>query len=367
MVVYVSPAELNGGILQFSTSIARETKALTDCRLFLPDVVEESLYRDIADCVVPYVKAKTLKGNSKEILCVAEQIMSLLPDVVIFTEDSILMQQLNKILNQNAVRTAMVVHDVQHHPYRKMGARRILVDVLRRRMTRKTIKCTDKIILLSANSEEAFRKEYGAKNTVVFRLPAHVPETVPQKPLEIGDEEKNFFLFFGRIDKYKGIDTLCRAYSALAEDLKAKTGLIIAGKGQLSEEESRLIQSECRITSIIRFITDSEMVWLFQNAVSVIMPYTEASQSGVLPIAYKFGKPVVVSNLRGLTENVIEEKTGYVFRSVEELSEILRRFNSADFSVSETAISEYYQKNFLWKNNLEVLLKLLCVRIRNES
>lgn len=367
MVVYVSPAELNGGILQFSTSIARETKALTDCRLFLPDVVEESLYRDIADCVVPYVKAKTLKGNSKEILCVAEQIMSLLPDVVIFTEDSILMQQLNKILNQNAVRTAMVVHDVQHHPYREMGARRILVDVLRRRMTRKTIKCTDKIILLSANSEEAFRKEYGAKNTVVFRLPAHVPETVPQKPPEIGDEEKNFFLFFGRIDKYKGIDTLCRAYSALAEDLKAKTGLIIAGKGQLSEEESRLIQSECRITSIIRFITDSEMVWLFQNAVSVIMPYTEASQSGVLPIAYKFGKPVVVSNLRGLTENVIEEKTGYVFRSVEELSEILRRFNSADFSVSETAISEYYQKNFLWKNNLEVLLKLLCVRIRNES
>ena len=97
------------------------------------------------------------------------------------------------------------------------------------------------------------------------------------------------------------------------------------------------------------------------------MPYTEASQSGVLPIAYKFGKPVVVSNLRGLTENVIEEKTGYVFKSVEELSEILRRFNSADFSVSETAISEYYQKNFLWKNNLEVLLKLLCVRIRNES
>ena len=89
------------------------------------------------------------------------------------------------------------------------------------------------------------------------------------------------------------------------------------------------------------------------------MPYTEASQSGVLPIAYKFGKPVLVSDLRGLTENVIEEKTGYVFRSVEELSEILRRFNSADFSVSETAISEYYQKNFLWKNNLERLFRVI--------
>lgn len=359
MVVYVSPAELNGGILQFSTSIARETRALTDCRLFLPDVVEKSLYRNIADCVVPYTKAKTLKSSSQEILHVAEQILAFSPDVVIFTEDSILMQQINKILNQNAVKTAMVVHDVQHHPYRKMGARRILVDVLRRRMIRKTIKHTDKIILLSANSDEAFRKEYKAKNTVVFRLPAHIPEAVPQKPSEIGDEEKNFFLFFGRIDKYKGIDTLCRAYSTLTEDLKAKTELVIAGKGQLSEEESRLIRSECHITPIIRFITDSEMVWLFRNAVSVVMPYTEASQSGVLPIAYKFGKPVVVSDLRGLTENVIEEKTGYVFRTLEELSDILRRFTHADFSMTKTAISEYYQKNFLWKNNLERLFRVI--------
>ena len=65
MVVYVSPAELNGGILQFSTSIARETRTLTECRLFLPNVVEECLYRDIADSVVPYVKVKTLKGNRK--------------------------------------------------------------------------------------------------------------------------------------------------------------------------------------------------------------------------------------------------------------------------------------------------------------
>lgn len=366
MVVYVSPAELNGGILQFSTSIARETMALTDCRLFLPDVVEKSLYQNIANYVIPYAKVKTLNSNSKRILSVAEQIMLLSPDVVIFTEDSILMQQLNKILNQNAVRTAMVVHDVQHHPYRKMGARRILVDVLRRRMTRKTIKCTDKIILLSANSEEAFRKEYGAKNTVVFRLPAHVPETVPQKPSEIVDEKKDFFLFFGRIDKYKGISTLCKAYSALTEDLKKRTGLIIAGKGQLSEEEVSLIRSERYIIPITRFITDGEMVWLFQNSLSVVLPYIEASQSGVLPIAYKFRKPVVVSDLQGLTENILKERTGYVFRTVEELTEILCRFSCVDIPIQKEIIAEYYRNNFSWKNNLEKLLRVVLCKSKDE-
>lgn len=366
MVVYVSPAELNGGILQFSTSIARETKALTDCRLFLPDVVEKSLYQDIADCVVPYAKAKTLNGNSREILCVVEQIMSLSPDVVIFTEDSILMQQINKFLNRNAVRTAMVVHDVQHHPYRKMGARRILIDVLRRRIIRKTIKRTDKIILLSVNSEEAFRKEYKTENTVVFRLPAHAPDAVPQKPSEIAGEKRNFFLFFGRIDKYKGIGTLCKAYSALTEDLKEKNKLIIAGNGQLSEEELSLIRSERHIIPITRFITDGEMVWLFQNSLSVIMPYIEASQSGVLPIAYKFGKPVVVSDLQGLTENVLKEKTGYVFRTVEELTEILRRFSCVDIPIRKEAIDEYYRDNFLWKNNLEKLFRVILCKSKDK-
>ncbi len=99
--------------------------------------------------------------------------------------------------------------------------------------------------------------------------------------------------------------------------------MIIAGKGQLSEEESQLIQSECHITSAIRFISDEEMVWLFQNAQCVVLPYIEVSQSGVLPIAYKFAKPIIVSNLQGLTENVVVTKTEFIFRTEDELSELL--------------------------------------------
>ena len=363
MVVYVSPAEANGGILQFSTSIARETGALTDCRLFLPDVVDKSLYQDIADDVVPYGKVKTLKGKSKEILSLAKQIMSFSPGIVIFVEDSILMQQLNRILNQNDVKTAMVVHDVQHHPYRKMSVRRVVVDVLRRRMMKNTTKNIDKIILLSSNSEEAFRREYKAENTVIFRLPAHVPTVLPKKPLEIENDEKDFLLFFGRIDKYKGINILCRAYSVLAEEYKAETGLVIAGNGYLSEEESKLIQSECHITPIIRFISDDEMVWLFHNAKSVVLPYIEASQSGVLPIAYKFGKSVIVSNLHGLTENVVEKKTGYVFRTMDELSELLLQVIQSDPGEIKLYIEKYFEENFSWEKNIKKLFSLLGVKV----
>jgi len=357
MIVYVSPAELNGGILQFSTSIARETRVLQECKLFLPNVVDKKLYEDIADDVIEYTKIKTLRKKDEAILDIAKQIMRLSPDLVVFLEDSILMQQINEILYKKKIKSAMVIHDIQHHPYRKMGARKLLVDIIRRRMTKKTIKHCFKIILLSQNSEEAFRKEYKVNNTVVFRLPAHVPNTSPEIPNEIREMSPNYFLFFGRIDEYKGINTLCKAFSLLPDDFKSKNKLIIAGKGQFSNEEMELIQADKDIILIRRFIEDSEMVWLFQNTIAVVMPYIEASQSGVLPIAYKFGKPVVVSDLQGLTENVLKEKTGFVFKSIDDLSKILYRFE--DKICDSKDILSFYSKNYLWENNLRKLIRVL--------
>ena len=356
MIVYVSPAEMNGGILQFSISMARETKKLRDCKLFLPDTVESKIYEDISENIVTYNKVKTLKNNDKRICGIVKKIMSFSPEAVIFLEDSILMQQINRILNKAGISTAMVIHDIRHHPYRNMGTRRIAVDIVRRIMTRKTIKECTRIILLSKNSKLAFKDKYKSDNTVIFRLPAHMPNAQSEIPAELKNNSENFFLFFGRIDKYKGINILCSAYSSLQKNVKCRNKLVIAGKGNLSDEELRLINEDPDILLINRFIEDGEMVWLFQNSAAVIMPYVEASQSGVLPIAYKFTKPVIVSDLRGLTENVLQNKTGYIFNTTDELKEILCHFDTNDFSQQD--IAEFYQRNFSWENGLENLFDI---------
>lgn len=361
MVVYVSPAEMNGGILQFSTSIARETRAFRKCKLFLPSVVDSKLFEDISEDVVTYEKVKTLKKSDKGVSDIAKQIIALSPTVVIFLEDSILMQQVNEILHKAGISTAIVIHDIQHHPYRNMGVRKIMVDIIRRVMTKKTIKMCTRIILLSKNSEMAFRNKYKNNNSVVFRLPAHIPNAQPTTPSELTDDFGDYFLFFGRIDEYKGINRLCLAYSALPTELKNTKKLVIAGKGTLSDEELGLIKADANIHLINRFIEDGEMIWLFNNSSAVIMPYIEASQSGVLPIAYKYGKPVIVSNLQGLTENVSAGKTGHVFDTVDELKDILCRFDKNDFSEKE--ILEFYQKNYSWKCNLEDLLDVFQTEV----
>jgi glycosyltransferase involved in cell wall biosynthesis len=43
----------------------------------------------------------------------------------------------------------------------------------------------------------------------------------------------------------------------------------------------------------------------------LVLPYIEASQSGLIPIAHAFGKPVVVNSVGGLPEQVIDGLNGY--------------------------------------------------------
>jgi glycosyltransferase involved in cell wall biosynthesis len=46
-----------------------------------------------------------------------------------------------------------------------------------------------------------------------------------------------------------------------------------------------------------------------------ILPYRSATQSGILNVSYGFLKPVLVTNVGGLSESVINGKTGIVIES----------------------------------------------------
>ena len=56
--------------------------------------------------------------------------------------------------------------------------------------------------------------------------------------------------------------------------------------------------------------TQKEVSQLFRQANVVVLPYIEATQSGVVPVAYTFGKPVVATTVGGLPEQVEHEQTG---------------------------------------------------------
>jgi glycosyltransferase involved in cell wall biosynthesis len=63
----------------------------------------------------------------------------------------------------------------------------------------------------------------------------------------------------------------------------------------------------------LRYIADDEVAAFFAAADVVALPYRRIYQSGVLLMAMTYGRPVVVSDLPGMTEMVTDGSNGYVF------------------------------------------------------
>ena len=122
-------------------------------------------------------------------------------------------------------------------------------------------------------------------------------------------EEKNSILFQGRISKYKGIETLIKAEPYISKKIP-KLKIIIAGRGDLKDYE-RLIENKDRFQIINRWIDDIEMMELFQKSSIIVLPYNDATQSAVIPIAYECKKPVIATDVGALPEVVENGKTGY--------------------------------------------------------
>ncbi|MBU4310789.1 glycosyltransferase [bacterium] len=83
----------------------------------------------------------------------------------------------------------------------------------------------------------------------------------------------------------------------------------IVGEGDLRPYTTQLTNLQ-DITVINRWIPDDEVASYFRGADVLVMPYTDASQSGVIPIAYMAKVPVVAARVGGLSEQVDNGKTG---------------------------------------------------------
>jgi glycosyltransferase involved in cell wall biosynthesis len=67
-----------------------------------------------------------------------------------------------------------------------------------------------------------------------------------------------------------------------------------------------------RFTIQDEYISDERRAELFSHASVVVLPYVEATQSGVIPVAYSFGKPVVATTVGGLPSQVDHGETGFL-------------------------------------------------------
>lgn len=177
------------------------------------------------------------------------------------------------------------------------------------------------------------------------------------------DLKAKYVLFFGMIRKYKGLDLLLDAMAKVVSQ-NPEIQLIIAGEYY---EDELVYQQKIKdlglannVKSINQYIPDEEVHLYFSATDLVAQTYHTATQSGISQIAMHYNKPVLVTDVGGLDEIVLHQKTGYVVKKDTAViaQNITSFFELADYQTHfETAIETEKQK-YSWEAFTQNLIDL---------
>jgi len=141
----------------------------------------------------------------------------------------------------------------------------------------------------------------------------------PPKP-----QERPYFLFVGRLERIKGLDTLIRVWASVRD-----YDLLVAGAGA---EDTRL-RALAAPNPSIRFLgrrTRDELAALYAHALALVVP-SLVSESGPLVAveALAHRTPIIVRNAGGMPELVQESGGGYVYGGDEDLLGFVRELGAS--------------------------------------
>jgi len=157
-------------------------------------------------------------------------------------------------------------------------------------------------------------RKYYRKESIIINPPVDIKNFVPSHK-----NAKDFYLLVSRLSPYKKIDLAISAFN------KLNKRLIIAGEG--SDKNRLEILADSKQIEFLGYISDSKYHELLQNCKAFIFPGEE--DFGLTPVeAMASGRPVIAYDKGGVTETVIEGKTGLFFNepTAESLISVINKF-----------------------------------------
>lgn len=188
-------------------------------------------------------------------------------------------------------------------------------------LTKLGLGLSDRFLVLSTVVEKDIKKLYPSVKVFRSSLPIYdcyqVGESLSQTQAQerLGLADKHVVLFFGYVRKYKGLMNLIEAFPLIKQQ-DPKAHLLVVGEFYDDPQPYRDAIYTMGLLSDVTIVAEyvaNEDVHLYFNAANVnVLPYNEATQSGILSIAYGFAKPVIVTDVGGLSELVDQGETGYI-------------------------------------------------------
>jgi len=197
----------------------------------------------------------------------------------------------------------VTIHDPQYHVGDRESQKtpQMVIDLGHHR--------ADQIMVHGKQLKQVVIDELGLPGEIVHIIP--MIASADGRAQNQVQEDDHQILFFGRIWEYKGLEYLIKAEPLITAQVP-DASIVIAGQGEDFARYRRLMVHPERFTVCNEFVPHDKREELFQRASVVALPYVDASQSAVIPIAYAFAKPVVATRVGGLPELVDHGCTGYL-------------------------------------------------------
>lgn len=190
---------------------------------------------------------------------------------------------------------------------------------------------------------------------------ASIPKEEAKTLLNL-DKDTSYLLFFGLIRDYKGLDWLLEAFADTRIRNK-KVKLLVAGEFYADakpyyDQIERLGLGD-RIQFYPQFIPDPEVARYFCAVDMVVQPYKHATQSGVTQIGYHFNKPMLVTNVGGLSEIIPDGKVGYVVEpSIPAIADAIVDFYDNNREAAMMANAEQEKGKYSWSKMADEILRV---------
>ncbi len=186
-------------------------------------------------------------------------------------------------------------------------------DVVPHDMSKTVVLCTklaskvaDHVILRNEKYKQLLSDEY---NLPLSKITCFAPWRY--FPEEDCSTHSGIFLSFGRIRKYKGLDKL-------EEIVKETPEVSYQIVGEPDEESKPVVESLKKYSNVEMVdheVSDQEMIDYFHGADWSVLPYTSATQSGVIADSYRLSRPVIAFNVGAISEQIEDGVTGYLIEA----------------------------------------------------
>ena len=161
-----------------------------------------------------------------------------------------------------------------------------------------------------------------------FVVPSETVSPAMECPLD-PEVTSPYFLFVGRLEKIKGLQTLIPVFSKYR-----KARLLVAGQGNFEPQLRRLAEGSPNI-GFLGHQSGRQLQALYRKAVAVIVPSVCFELfSLVILEAFREGTPVIANNIGGMPELIAKSGGGFIYGSEQELIAAMDRL-STDASVRD--------------------------------